>query len=390
MSRADCDDQFSAIFCTGDDGKLSACMQALPTATCGTTPMACGGTLDAAPAIAACNAYLERVCAHDVKCMAATKDECLTAAKQQIDCSRAVGARAGARRVLHEAGRARVRHDGATRRVQGRHPREPGRERPPAPQPGTTVLSVRDALATPRTYPRLARSAGHWQVTPSTPGVGHAEAALLRGLARDVDDGLLASAGEHGGVVDGAHAGPRREVAVVADGVDVVGAALRARDAVLALHEAARRRRAVVRREPRAVDAHDDRRAQSGLHAAEPAVGHAPPGSARCTVDPAAHGAVPLLGPALLPCPACERLRVDARAALQDVARRARVLVERARELPVAVAGATDGAHGWLRLRRRIGVGRVAAGAGEREGDSREAGEQEEVATHDLSGPGQV
>ena len=150
MSRADCDDQFSAIFCTSDDGKLSACMQVLPTATCGTTPMACGGTLDAAPAIAACNAYLERVCAHDVKCMAATKDECLTAAKQQIDCSRAVGAKPALDACFTKldalaCGTTALPDEckGAILVSQGANETTP---------PGTTVLSVQDALATPTAY----------------------------------------------------------------------------------------------------------------------------------------------------------------------------------------------------------------------------------------------
>ncbi len=102
LTRAECDNQFGALFCVDD--RLAACTGALPNADCGGLPDECSGVGDSAPAVQFCGEFLDKLCSQAVACdpSMGTKQDCLSQAGQQIDCSSAIGVRASGDQCLSD------------------------------------------------------------------------------------------------------------------------------------------------------------------------------------------------------------------------------------------------------------------------------------------------
>jgi hypothetical protein len=92
IGRAECDDNYKAVTCASDE-RASACSNAFNSATCMTPPPSCDLTdiADPAPARAACDQLLTRLCGHVLECgMVASLEECRQQVDTAIDCDRAV------------------------------------------------------------------------------------------------------------------------------------------------------------------------------------------------------------------------------------------------------------------------------------------------------------
>jgi hypothetical protein len=91
MSERDCVANYYGVTCTSDTTARS-CSAALDNAACGAAPSGCDlfDMADPAPAVTACNAFIDATCQHFVSCGSATLDACRATASASLDCSKAV------------------------------------------------------------------------------------------------------------------------------------------------------------------------------------------------------------------------------------------------------------------------------------------------------------
>jgi hypothetical protein len=91
LDRAACDDTYRSLFCK-DDAAVRACITAIKTAPCGTTPSACVGIGDATPAIKLCQQVSTSVCASAARCALESKESCAASLSTSLPCAQAIGA----------------------------------------------------------------------------------------------------------------------------------------------------------------------------------------------------------------------------------------------------------------------------------------------------------
>ena len=88
LTEQDCVNEYYGITCLSDTTAQS-CATALDSATCTVMPANCNlqDIADPAPAIAACNGFIETACNASVACGASTHDQCITEFQSALDCS---------------------------------------------------------------------------------------------------------------------------------------------------------------------------------------------------------------------------------------------------------------------------------------------------------------
>jgi len=100
LDRASCDAQFGGLFCKGDS-TMQKCVDALGSAACGTTPDACTGVADSAPAVAYCKELVARICQRSAAC-GDDDPQCAPTLTSALNCSAAIGVKAAGPQCLQD------------------------------------------------------------------------------------------------------------------------------------------------------------------------------------------------------------------------------------------------------------------------------------------------
>jgi hypothetical protein len=102
-TQSSCDDNYKAIACKSD-AVATGCAEKFHSATCTTAPSGCdlSDVGDPAPAIAACNKYLDSVCAGETRCAGTSAGDCHAKVAALVDCSQAIGVTAAFDTCIHE------------------------------------------------------------------------------------------------------------------------------------------------------------------------------------------------------------------------------------------------------------------------------------------------
>jgi hypothetical protein len=90
-TEEDCVDNYYGITCLSDE-QAQSCATALASASCATPPSNCDLTdiADRAPAVTACNTYIDAMCQRTAECSAGTVEACKVEAASALDCSLAI------------------------------------------------------------------------------------------------------------------------------------------------------------------------------------------------------------------------------------------------------------------------------------------------------------
>jgi hypothetical protein len=94
-SAGECQDQANAISCISDQ-KATDCANAWTSAACGAPPSGCDikDLSDPAPALAACQQFLDELCATQVRCApTTTAEQCHQVIDARTDCTKMIGAK---------------------------------------------------------------------------------------------------------------------------------------------------------------------------------------------------------------------------------------------------------------------------------------------------------
>jgi hypothetical protein len=101
---ASCQDQANSITCTSDD-KAQTCANTLNNAACTSPPVGCDlrDLADPAPAVAACNQFVDEVCAWSVRCdPSTTAESCRAQLMTTVDCTKVIGFKLGFEQCMTE------------------------------------------------------------------------------------------------------------------------------------------------------------------------------------------------------------------------------------------------------------------------------------------------
>jgi hypothetical protein len=91
ISEKECVENYYGVTCKSD-ATAQSCAAALANASCNAPPSGCDlfDMADPAPAVAACNAFVDTACQHIVGCSSQTLDACHAEASANLDCSAAL------------------------------------------------------------------------------------------------------------------------------------------------------------------------------------------------------------------------------------------------------------------------------------------------------------
>ena len=92
LQRAECDEQAKAVTCSSDQ-LAGDCEQALRPGDCSNPPLGCDlrDLADPAPAVAACEQYMNTVCAADERCGGPPVADCVAGLQTRFNCSASLG-----------------------------------------------------------------------------------------------------------------------------------------------------------------------------------------------------------------------------------------------------------------------------------------------------------
>ena len=100
-NRQYCDSIYTTLFCRSDSA-VSACTEALKTASCDKLPDVCIGVTGPEPAIAYCNEFVDAVCSKGEECGKRAKSDCVAEAAEKLHCSKAIGAKPSIEQCITE------------------------------------------------------------------------------------------------------------------------------------------------------------------------------------------------------------------------------------------------------------------------------------------------
>jgi hypothetical protein len=91
-AQSECETQAPAIQCTTDQA-AQTCADQIKASDCTTFPAGCQllDLADPAPAIQACNDFIDALCTRSEECEPGSRDACVTDVTSTIDCSAAIG-----------------------------------------------------------------------------------------------------------------------------------------------------------------------------------------------------------------------------------------------------------------------------------------------------------
>jgi hypothetical protein len=101
---ATCQEQANAITCSSD-AKAQSCANMLASAACTSPPAGCDirDIADPAPAVAACNQFIDEICASNMRCdPSTTADACRAQLVTMVDCTKVIGFKLGFEQCITE------------------------------------------------------------------------------------------------------------------------------------------------------------------------------------------------------------------------------------------------------------------------------------------------
>jgi hypothetical protein len=103
-TAGECQEQANAISCISDQ-KATDCANAFNSASCGAPPAGCDikDLPDPAPALAACQQFLDELCAAQIRCApTTTAEQCHQVIDAQTDCSKMIGVKLSFEQCISE------------------------------------------------------------------------------------------------------------------------------------------------------------------------------------------------------------------------------------------------------------------------------------------------
>jgi len=103
-NASSCPEQANAITCASD-AKANSCANTITNSPCTTPPVGCDvrDVADPAPAVAACNQFLDEVCAWNTRCDPSTTAEaCRAQLVTTVDCTKVIGFKLGFEQCMTE------------------------------------------------------------------------------------------------------------------------------------------------------------------------------------------------------------------------------------------------------------------------------------------------